>query len=373
MAKTLPKWIDDFNLASLKGTPVDADLVLIDDSADSWTKKYATLASIKANSFVIDAIGEADDESITFVNTTAATDILNQWSPGIYAKGSAWKTGVGAGAQDVEARVQLRTFDGNPPTAKYVTSLRVNGVSGSWLDVASFNLVGSEVSLNVGNIIAGGGINVSNVGPYLGITSFHTGIIGTQGYFRTNRTTDVTLITSKKSAGAGASGNFVGWQAGTDIEPVGHIESMGWVSTGNAYRETFRFHGSSAFEMVHALDSSKLGIYPIDELLTIGSGGTTTDTSGTIAAGSRLWFVTAKVVVAPPGTATFNLGSVSSPTLFATGVSSVLGTSDIGDDAFGTAMASTEAIRVTMNTTPSDATGRIRISGWYLTPTPSTT
>jgi hypothetical protein len=79
--------------------------------------------------------------------------------------------------------------------------------------------------------------------------------------------------------------------------------------------------------------------------------------------------VSSKVIVQPPGTATYSIGVATATTRYGGGASTAVGTFVHGFSSGGIlAYSPAAAILITPNATPSDATGRIHVSIWMLTP-----
>jgi hypothetical protein len=117
-------------------------------------------------------------------------------------------------------------------------------------------------------------------------------------------------------------------------------------------------------------DSLQIG--SVTELTTIAAAAYT-DTTIQIPAGAKVLSVVGRVTVQPGGTATMDVGVAGATTRFATGVSTVAGTTFLGDaDTALTAYAAAVSVRLTPNGVPSDAAGRVRVKVYYFKPTAPT-
>ena len=108
----------------------------------------------------------------------------------------------------------------------------------------------------------------------------------------------------------------------------------------------------------------------VTELTTIANAAYT-DTTINLPANAVIRAVVGRVNVAPPGTATMSVGDPTTAGRFATGVSTALNTTFVGfvqadqTGAPGPRQTTTAKVRYTPNTTPSDATGRVRTVVYY--------
>lgn len=110
----------------------------------------------------------------------------------------------------------------------------------------------------------------------------------------------------------------------------------------------------------------------VSELLTLGTGAATTDTSMDLPVNSVIKSVVGRVTTAITTASTFDVGDPTTAQRFATGVSGALSTTFVGlnhrkgavsTDAAGPTQITTAKVRVTCNTTP--GAGVVRITIFY--------
>lgn len=117
---------------------------------------------------------------------------------------------------------------------------------------------------------------------------------------------------------------------------------------------------------------AQTGIHHLSELLTIAASATSTTTIQK-PANSIILGVDVRVTTAVTCTSTFTVGDSGSAARFSTaGVSKAVNSTDPGTKAGAYYNATAEGIVITPDTTPSDATGRVRVTIHYLLITPST-
>ena len=113
-------------------------------------------------------------------------------------------------------------------------------------------------------------------------------------------------------------------------------------------------------------------IQSLTELTTIAAAATT-DTAIQMPAGAIILGVSVRVTTAVTCTSTFTVGDSGSAARFSTAaVSKAVSTTDRGTKAGAYYNASALAVRITPDTTPSDNTGRVRVTIHYITVTPPT-
>jgi len=121
-----------------------------------------------------------------------------------------------------------------------------------------------------------------------------------------------------------------------------------------------------------AANGQSLGIKSLTELLTIAAAATSTTTIQK-PANSIILGVSVRVTTAVTCTSTFTVGDSGSATRFSTAaVSKAVNSTDKGTAAGAYYNATAEGIVITPDTTPSDATGRVRVTIYYLEVTPPT-
>jgi hypothetical protein len=116
------------------------------------------------------------------------------------------------------------------------------------------------------------------------------------------------------------------------------------------------------------------------ELITIAAAASSDSSANLLPTNSIIEGVVYYVSVQPPGTSTMNIGNALATTRFATGVSTAVGggvanahmSGSVATDANGPTQTTNAKIRITPNATPSDASGRVRVTVWYRTYVPPT-
>lgn len=139
---------------------------------------------------------------------------------------------------------------------------------------------------------------------------------------------------------------------------------------------TNTFTGANTFKNSLTIETTSNGAKWIrgfvSELLTLSTGGATTDTSIDLPANSVIESVVGRVTTAVTTASTFDCGDPTTAQRFATGISGALNTTFVGlnhqkggvsTDATGPTQVSTAKIRITCNTTP--GAGVLRLSCFY--------
>jgi len=113
-----------------------------------------------------------------------------------------------------------------------------------------------------------------------------------------------------------------------------------------------------------------LAIKSLSEVTTIAAAATS-DTTIQMPAGAIVLGVSLRVTVVIPTAATFTVWDSGSAARFSTTAITVAAWStDAGTKAWAYYNASALAIRITPNLTPGDATGRVRVTIYYIEITP---
>jgi hypothetical protein len=110
------------------------------------------------------------------------------------------------------------------------------------------------------------------------------------------------------------------------------------------------------------------------ELVTIAAAATTDTSANLLPANSIIDAVTVRVTTLIPTAATFTVGDATQAARFATGVAVAAGTTAVGllqndptvaTGNLGPVQTSAAKIRITPNSSPADATGRVRVTVFY--------
>ena len=117
-------------------------------------------------------------------------------------------------------------------------------------------------------------------------------------------------------------------------------------------------------------NGSKFQILPFVEELTIASAAST-DSAFTIPAGAVIMGVSVRVTAEIPTASTFTVTAATGGTTFSTTtISTAAGSSDAGTAAGTLYTAAGTKVRITPNTQPAAATGKVRIAGYYYLASP---
>lgn len=119
-------------------------------------------------------------------------------------------------------------------------------------------------------------------------------------------------------------------------------------------------------------NGAQTGIHSLTELTTIAAAAST-DTTILMPANAQIIGVSVRVTVALPVTTNFTVGDAGSAARFSTAaVSKAVNSTDPGTKAGNYYNASATAVRITPDSTPSDTTGRVRVTIHYFLITPPT-
>ncbi len=123
---------------------------------------------------------------------------------------------------------------------------------------------------------------------------------------------------------------------------------------------------------IGASHGQQCGIHTYETLATIAASAYT-DVSSTYPAGAIVLAASVRVVADIPGTTTFTVGNYTNAALYSTAaVGSTAGSTDPGTKAGAYYSSGAFSIRITPNATPSDNTGRVRVTVHYIVVTPAT-
>jgi hypothetical protein len=167
------------------------------------------------------------------------------------------------------------------------------------------------------------------------------------------------------------SGNYIAGtrQRVTDtaIDDTPFLQETGAIAR-TWFGGTFGIDGSLA----NLVNGQALTVKAKTELLTIAAAATSTTTI-TKPANSIILAVPVRVTVALPVTTNFTVGDSGSATRFSTAaVAKAINSTDPGTKAGAYYNATAEGIVITPDSTPSDTTGRVRVTIYYLEVTPPT-
>lgn len=168
----------------------------------------------------------------------------------------------------------------------------------------------------------------------------------------------------------------VKWSIGADNSDSDafKLSRDGAIGTNDALRvdssNNARFYGNLG--IANATNGQACEIKTLTELLTIAAAATSTTTIQ-MPANSIILAVPVRVTTAVTCTSTFTVGDAGSATRFSTAaVSKAVNSTDKGTAAGAYYNATARGIVITPDTTPSDATGRVRVTIYYIECTPPT-
>lgn len=149
-----------------------------------------------------------------------------------------------------------------------------------------------------------------------------------------------------------------------------------WSNDSNANSGTYDLGlaraATGSISVTDNVNGKAIGISMLTELLTIAAAATST-TAIQKPANSIVLGVSVRNTVAVTCTSTYTVGDSTSAARFSTvAVSKVVNTTDPGTKAGAYYNATAEGIIITPDSTPSDATGRVRVTIYYILVTPPT-
>jgi hypothetical protein len=167
------------------------------------------------------------------------------------------------------------------------------------------------------------------------------------------------------------SGNYIS-STRTRVTDTG-IDDTPFLNETGAVARTW-FGGTIGFDgtLANLVNGQAFQVKALTELTTIAAAATTTTTIQ-LPAGALILAVPVRVTVALPVTTNFTVGDSGSATRFSTAaVSKAINSTDKGTKAGVYYNASATGVLITPDSTPSDATGRVRVTIYYIEVTPPT-
>lgn len=134
------------------------------------------------------------------------------------------------------------------------------------------------------------------------------------------------------------------------------------------------FGGSIAFDksLADLANGQVFAVKALTELTTIAAAATTTTTIQ-LPANAIILAVPVRVTVALPVTTNFTVGDAGSAARYSTtAVLKAAGSTDVGTKAGAFYNSTARGVLITPDSTPSDATGRVRVTIIYIEVTPPT-
>ena len=223
--------------------------------------------------------------------------------------------------------------------------------------------VGSTGGLALAGVGTGGSLGIT---PTTGQSITFT--LGTTGNFVVN-TTDLCVNTSSSAVGVGvlAPSAKLHSLATTEQLRLGYdVSNYASFTVSSAGALAVAPTGALSIKPSGVANGQAVSIKALTELTTIAASATT-DTAIQMPAGALILSVSVRVTAAVTCTSTFTVGDAGSATRFSTAaVSKALNSTDPGTKAGVYYNASAAAIRITPDTTPSDNTGRVRVTITYI-------
>ena len=251
----------------------------------------------------------------------------------------------------------------------YSSAIAWATVRRSGTSITGINLKASTVSITNGWLLCGAAIGSTN----LGIGGLSIESRGNIPAFVLNNTSAATTervwsletgattfsIVTRADAGGSGANVLVATRSGTAISSI-VMPTLTLESSGTLVNFNRPSNGTS------------LGIKSLTELLTIAAAATSTTTIQ-MPANSIILAVPVRVTTAVTCTSTFTVGDAGSATRFSTAaVSKAVNSTDKGTAAGAYYNATARGIVITPDTTPSDATGRVRVTIYYIECKPPT-
>ena len=321
------------------------------------------------------ATGATTTEGILLGTSSVATVGAQKFSPALHFQGSGWKTDATAGAQSCDWKVEVQPVRGAAsPDGKLVFSSSVNGgaYTGRW--IMDEVTAGASYGFFPGANSNTGLIPWTNSDLVVGVlASYHwrftpasSGAAGTP----------VTFM--------GGAANVFGWSsaggATNSIDTGLSRISAGVVGVGTGAAGSIagglsmnNFTLNGYYVVQSAANAAQLTYSSASELLTLSTGGTTTDTSANLLpANAIIVAVVARVTTTITTATSWQLGDPTTAGRFTAANSTmVAGTTDVGTlhydgtGAAGQRQVAAAKVRVTTVGTP--GAGAIRITVFYYT------
>ncbi len=333
-----------------------------------------TLATVNSNvgSFTNSSITVNGKGLITAASSGAAGAVLTAniftrlqtITQGTANEGILASTGYSLTGSNATSMIDLAgtlNTTGNPVALKIALT---NTASGATTKFASF-LAGASGTTEVFNVSKAGVITATGDQAALNFTGsyFDIAIAGSPKYRFSSG-----IRPQAVSFNLGAASPNEMWQ---DIVLYRNLVFVDGVASGNA--DTYLARSAAGSVTVSdGANGKSLGIKMLTELTTIAAAATTTTTIQK-PANSIILGVSVRNTVALPITSTYTVGDSGSAARFSTAaVSKAVNSTDPGTKAGAYYNATAEGIIITPDTTPSDATGRVRVTIHYIDVTPPT-
>lgn len=326
----------------------------------------ATPVTINASS-----LGATNDVGLLLATSTDASGgATTQLGADLRLRSRGW-TGAASHTADARMYVAVDNAGSSPIRANPKIDISVNGAAYS--NVIQFNRQQSSIDhvYIPGGTWCGGSIGAGatyTTGIYTSISNWSSiGLSSTQNSIFTGTSYDdsMAFVNAGKSNTNASSYAFAfatSMSGSTTVPDTPYHSIWCWSKGGAAKVISNATWANGDFMWAGRQNGQWAKLGSVTELLTIAAAATT-DSTVQFPAGSIGFGVTARVTVAITCTSVFDIGIAGATTRYGTGVSKAANTTNIGTSLDHYAAAT--AIRVTPDTTPSDATGRLRVTLYY--------
>lgn len=202
----------------------------------------------------------------------------------------------------------------------------------------------------------------------------------TPAQIKTFASASPTLVTPDIGVAIGTSLDVSGLSKGAFVQGTSYVTAPtiiqntdgGSIVLGALSDVSISRGGVNQMDVGAGVNAQKTGVYSLTELTTIAAAATT-DTTILLPAAAIILAVSVRVTVALPITTNFTVGDAGSAARYSTAaVAKAVNSTDPGTKAGAYYNAAATAVRITPNSTPSDATGRVRVTIHYISITPPT-
>ena len=199
----------------------------------------------------------------------------------------------------------------------------------------------------------------------LSIGWVNSGDVYNEGFYFTDDTLNFAGDGSATILGTQPDGaSSIAVRLGSSVEYANSFARLLTVENNSVVRASFDGYGQLTYGIQDNGQEVELGV--LEELITIDAAASTDGSVlSQIPTNAIVDSVLVRVVTAIPGAATFDVGVSGATSRFISGVSVSGGTTAGGSDSSNTYYDSAAFIRITPNTTPSGATGRVRVTVFY--------
>jgi hypothetical protein len=331
-------------------------------------------------------------------NTTVAAAGAQQYSPVIRLGGEGWKTDATAESQEVDFYVQVRPVQGTTaPTGNLYFSSAIDegSLTDHWYINSSSDLlcatdgsgdIGASAANRPGNVYVGGVANpmLEVLGSSAGLLSVGrasanqiqltinsaTGFDTLCPVLTTQNSTSRPLILYNDERVDAVDAVVIASVYDRNAASITNaatmrIHTFGWTDNSDTYGELAAVFANGDLMYNKGANAQSSALKSLTESVTIAAAAFT-DTTIQIPADAIAYAASVRVTTAIPTATTFDVGIAGATTLYATGVSVALNTTDPGTaSSYPTPPAAATSIRITPDATPGAATGVVRVTIHY--------